>query len=274
MSHAVREEGREQAEKHKETRRRGTDVTMVDFLATASKVSPEAVLRDLIDLSELVHTNQSFQGIESPFRRLAVGASEREISADTARRRLSLLHGIAVMDTHERFRSASSFSIAFDFGSTPSGKDVCMIVYSAVDRNFDKEEYVLDVVNLRSTGHFAKPNTLAIARRLDIHSADNQILYTASTDTASCVRAIAETLVTNFTSAVEEAHAFYYDAVEDMASFDDMAADDGDDHEDDVGSARVRLRRRGRGVAANEGDRALKCVCHGTVTLASHFSSL
>jgi len=266
----VLEEGRSQAAAHRATiRRPGTNQTLTAFLARGCNVGKDDELRDLLDLCEIIHTNQAFEGIESPFRRLAVGdMGTRDISGTTLRRRLPLLHGIALLDGYTTFRASSSFSISFDFGSTSSGKDMCIVVYSTVNDQHEREEYIFDLINLSTTGHFSHPNMLAIARRLDIHTMHSQLLYGAMTDTAANVRRIADDLVTNLKSAITIARSHYYDALNDEGGddFDDiwLNPDDGDDTDDAGG---LRLARRGRGVKANEGDRAVKCICHSSLFL-------
>jgi len=148
---------------------------------------------------------------------------------------------------------------------------VCVIVYSICNEGFEREEFVFDLFDLSSTGHFSKPVALAVARRLDIHTLVHQLLFGCSTDTANNVLAISELLVTNLSALAPEVHAAFYAAVDQLASSVEGLEDD-DEYVDDVGKEPPPLSfaRRGRGVKANEIDRVIKCICHCT---CFHFSS-
>jgi len=83
-----------------------------------AKVSAADVKNDLVALCAMLHTNTALYAVESPFHREA--SSGRDVSADTLRRRLPLLHGICLSFMHLSFRASSSFSISSDMGSTSS----------------------------------------------------------------------------------------------------------------------------------------------------------
>jgi len=145
---------------------------------------------------------------------------------------------------------------------------MCVVIASSVNDMFRRREFVLDLIDLSPFGHNSLPVAYEIARRLDVHTHPRQILFGSTTDTAANMMKLSSQIVTNLEALTAGPVANGNVVGELPVGLREDDANGDYDGDDDVGKPKkVKVKRRGRGVAANEADRAIKCICHGMLAV-------
>ena len=174
---------------------------------------------------------------------------------------------------HASFHKSRTFSITFD-GWTSIGMRYAFIciTYHWVDDDFQPQSCVFDVMQMHGR-HTADIIAMNLARRIDSHCTEDQVLYGQSSDNAKNVRNAATQLVEQFRQLVVDAMVNDTEQVDTILcdEQDDLMEDDSDD--DGVGdSVPVSDAQREAQLAARRGEedesdrrerlRVWRCIAH------------
>ena len=167
-------------------------------LSGGGKVDPRVVL---VQAAMVAATRSSFRSGCSTWLHELVDAcggnsrllGERRLLAGKA---LDALYAFAMARMEAELHSAPAFSISFDlWTSRGRTKSLCAISYHFLDSDLNQRELVLDAAPFSRQTHNAQNIALMVARRVDSHCLESQLLYSVPTaSTGNVVNASHELL--------------------------------------------------------------------------------